>query len=102
MTKEHPAPDDKILDRIRALLAKAEGPDFPQEDETYAAKAAVLMARHNVEQAMLAGRGVKMDDPVGSRTIVLDDPHAKIKMLLLHYIAIPLNCTTLYMPSRSG
>jgi hypothetical protein len=93
--------DDKILDRIRALLAKAEGTDYPEEAETYSAKAAELMARHNVEQAMLAGRDVKAD-PVEAKSIILEDPHAKVKALLLHNVAAPLSCTILYMPGGSG
>ena len=45
--------DDKILNRIRALLAKAES-TTPEEAELLTAKAAELMLRHAISQAQVA------------------------------------------------
>lgn len=44
---------DTDLRRIRGLLDQAERTPFPSEAETFAAKAAELMARHHVDTAML-------------------------------------------------
>ncbi|AVO22553.1 hypothetical protein PBI_PAEDORE_70 [Streptomyces phage Paedore] len=47
---------------IRALLAKAEDPaTHPEEAEAYFAKAAALMAKYGIEQAMLADSKPSMD-----------------------------------------
>lgn len=48
--------DSKILDRVRALLAKAAATDYPDEAEAFYAKASELMAKHNIDNAMLAAR----------------------------------------------
>lgn len=73
-----PAP--RILDRIRALLAKAESTDFPEEAETLTAKAQELVTRYAVSAALLAG-----DEPSGIRglRLHLDNPYANEKVLLL-------------------
>lgn len=93
------APDDKILDRVRALMAKAEATDYPEEAETYAAKAAELMARHGVEQAMLAGRD-PASDPVESHTLPLEDPYLMTKASLLNEIASRMHCEMVYLAAR--
>lgn len=49
--------EPRMLGRIRALLAKAEATTFPEEAEALSAKAQELMARHTVDEALLAVRG---------------------------------------------
>ena len=44
---------DSVLRRIRGLLDQAESTPYASEAETFAAKAAELMARHHVDTAML-------------------------------------------------
>ena len=90
-----PISEAKILDRVRALLAKAQATDYPAEAQTYAEKAAELMARYGVEQAMLAGRDPNID-PVESREIALTDPYLMTKALLLKHVAVGLNCAMIY------
>ncbi|MBT8224522.1 MAG: DUF2786 domain-containing protein [Dactylosporangium sp.] len=46
------ATDPRQLDRVRALLAKAESTSFPEEAEAYTAKAQELMARHRIDCAL--------------------------------------------------
>ena len=88
-------PEEKVLERVRALLAKAEGTDYPAEAETYAAKAAELIARHGVEQAMLEARDGG-GDPVESREIAVSDPYRMVKAVLLKSVAegLPARCST--------
>lgn len=52
---------EKMLERVRALLAKAEGTDFPAEAEAFRAKADELMTRHSIGiwQVEEAQRGVE-------------------------------------------
>ncbi|SCF93886.1 Protein of unknown function, partial [Streptomyces sp. Ncost-T6T-2b] len=61
-----PAADEpRMLTRIRALLAKAEATGFPEEAEALTTKAQELMARHTIDEALLAARTQSRDDPGG-------------------------------------
>ncbi|MGX7723909.1 DUF2786 domain-containing protein [Rhodococcus pyridinivorans] len=75
-------PDTRILERIRALLSKAESTDFPDEAEALTAKAQELVSRHAVGAALLAGPD-SGTDPVVGRRIHLDSPYIREKVLLL-------------------
>src|SRR6266704_2970169 len=75
------AADPRQLERVRALLAKAESTSFAEEAEAYTAKAQELMARHSIDYALLSvGTGIR-DQPVGRR-IGIDNPYAAPKVLL--------------------
>ncbi|HCT76125.1 MAG TPA: hypothetical protein DGT23_05915 [Micromonosporaceae bacterium] len=78
--------DPRMLDRVRALLAKAESTDFPEEAETYSAKAQELMARHSIDYALLmASRGTR--EAASGRRIQVDNPYESPKALLLSITA---------------
>ena len=50
-----PTPGEpRMLGRIRALLAKAESTEFPEEAELLTAKAQQLMAQHSIDEALLS------------------------------------------------
>jgi hypothetical protein len=74
----------KMLAKIRALLAKAESTDFPEEAESFTAKAQELMARHAIDRAVLHASGDKAarGAPI-ARRIHIDDPYARAKVQLL-------------------
>jgi hypothetical protein len=81
--------DPRMLDRVRALLAKAESTTFDAEAEAFMGKAQELMARHAIDMAML-----HTDDPrtglaagVQARRVHVDDPYAKQKSQLLAAVA---------------
>lgn len=79
-----PGSDERVLGRIRALLAKAESTDFPEEAEALAAKAQELMTRHAIDAALLAeARGGRPRAGVRARRVHLDDPYARQKLSLL-------------------
>ncbi|MEU9044121.1 DUF2786 domain-containing protein [Kitasatospora sp. NPDC048343] len=67
-----------MLAKVRAILAKAEDPAAsPEEAQAYFAKAAALMAKYGIEQAMLADAKPEIDRPtkrviVESGSYVLD------------------------------
>ncbi|HEV2767657.1 MAG TPA: DUF2786 domain-containing protein [Acidimicrobiales bacterium] len=84
--------DGRVLERVRALLAKAESSSFAEEAEAFTAKAQELMARHALDRAML-------DDAAGAcgpggRRIGTDDPYAQSKALLLDEVATANRCRT--------
>ena len=82
--------DNKILDRVRRLLAKAESPACtPEESETYNAKAAELIAQYGIEQALLANAGAVRDD-ITDKKIVIPAPYSFDKALLFNAVARPL------------
>jgi hypothetical protein len=87
---------DRLLNRIRGLLAKAEGTDHPAEAETFTAKAQELMTRHAVDEAVL--RGLQHEEiPVASRRVHLQSPYANVKATLLNAVARPNRCRTVLM-----
>jgi hypothetical protein len=85
------AADEKILARVRALLAKAESTNFPSEAEAFTAGAQKLMARHSIDYALLAHRTGVHDRPTGRR-IAIDNPYENPKAALLNVIAGANRC----------
>lgn len=71
--------DPRILERIRALLDKAESTDFPDEAEALTTKAQELVSRHSVDIALVA----ESRRTIFGRRVHLDSPYTKEKVLLL-------------------
>lgn len=80
--------DRRVLEKVRALLAKAESTTFPEEAEALSAKAQELMARHAIDEAMVgAGGAAPLEGaPTGVR-VPVDDPYASAKSILLSEVA---------------
>lgn len=88
--------DERVLARVRALLAKAESTTFPAEAETFTAGAQALMARHSIDHAVLAASGrAPTDEPVGRR-IGIDAPYEAAKASLLDAIAAANRCRVVW------
>lgn len=80
--------DQKMLARVRALLAKAESTQFPEEAEALSAKAQELMSRYSFEQALVAPAR-----PSGSaRRFWLDEPYLAAKSALVTAVASANRC----------
>lgn len=77
-----------VLDKVRALLAKAESTDFDAEAEAFTAKAQELMARHRIDQAAIVRDGGGSTHDVVGRRIGIDDPYADAKASLLAGICV--------------
>ncbi len=93
-----PAPaghDTRILEKVRALLAKAESTTFAEEAEALSAKAQELMARHAIDAAMVAGGPAADDSPTGMR-LPVDDPYAGAKSILLSEVASANRCRAVW------
>ncbi|MEP6650031.1 MAG: DUF2786 domain-containing protein [Lapillicoccus sp.] len=90
-----PTVDERILTRVRALLAKAESTTFEAEAETFTAGAQALMARHSIDAAMLAaGRGAGGGPQ--ARRIGIDRPYEAPKVLLLDVVANANRCRSIW------
>ena len=82
--------DDRILHRIRALLAKAESTPYAEEAAALTAKAQELIAQHAIDSAMIAeqtGRG-----EITTRLVFIPAPYPKEKFLLLGGVASANGC----------
>ncbi|HET6484300.1 MAG TPA: DUF2786 domain-containing protein [Actinoplanes sp.] len=88
--------DQRLLARVRALLAKAEATDFPEEAEAYTAKAQELMTRHRIDHALLAATAGERTRP-GGRRIAVDNPYEAAKSLLLQVVAEANSCRAVWM-----
>lgn len=87
--------DSRQLDRVRALLAKAEATGYPEEAEAYTAKAQELMARHSIDYALLSAGSDTRDEPIGRR-VGIDNPYEAPKVLLLDAVAGANRCRTVW------
>lgn len=87
--------DSRMLTRIRALLAKAEATGFPEEAEALSAKAQELMARHSIDEALLAARTHAKDAP-GACRIGVDPPYETAKAVLLDAVSKANRCRAVW------
>ncbi|MFF1275173.1 DUF2786 domain-containing protein [Streptomyces marokkonensis] len=88
-------PESRMLGRIRALLAKAEATGFPEEAEALSAKAQELMARHSVDEALLAARAPSAEAP-GACRIGVEPPYEQAKAVLLDAVAGANHCRAVW------
>ena len=84
------------------MLAKAESTDFPDEAEALLAKAQELMARHAIDDAMLARAGRRASDTVDTRTILVEAPYATAKASLLGAVAQANGCRVVMGAAGDG
>ncbi len=88
--------DDRILERVRALLAKAESTDFADESDAFTAKAQELMARHSIEEAMVGDAASGAGGGPDATSITVPDPYAASKFQLLSQVARANRCQAVY------
>jgi hypothetical protein len=88
--------DEKVLGRIRALLAKAESTDFPDEAEALSAKAQQLMTKFSLDRALLTATDDQSRETVAGRRIWLDKPYVKAKSTLVSAAARANRCRTVF------
>jgi Protein of unknown function (DUF2786) len=93
---------DRLLDRVRKLLAKAEAEGVTAaEAEALTGKAAELMAKYGIDRALLAARRPETDRP-GDRIVQLYNPWARVQAHLLCGLAAALRCQCILLPSPAG
>jgi hypothetical protein len=86
---------DPILERIRALLAKAESTTFEAEAIAFTAKAQELMTRHAIDAALLAGQTHSDGQGPSAIRVPVDNPYVNVKSLLLQTVAEAGRCRSL-------
>jgi hypothetical protein len=87
--------DQKILARVRALLAKAESTQFGAEAEALSAKAQELMNRHAFERALLDADTHRQPEAASAR-LWLDNPYVEAKSSLVAAIAKANRCKSVF------
>jgi hypothetical protein len=96
---------DPVLERVRALLAKAESTTFEAEAEAFTAKAQELMTRHAIDLAMVAEAadvsGDRLEERPATIRIPVDDPYADVKSYLLHVVSEVSRCRAIFHPRYS-
>ncbi|MCW2929799.1 MAG: hypothetical protein JWM19_761 [Actinomycetia bacterium] len=90
------APDQRMLSRIRALLAKAESTEFAAEAEALSGRAQELMARYSIDHAVLAAQAGRSELPGGCR-IPVDSPYEEAKVTLLNTVADANRCRAVWL-----
>jgi hypothetical protein len=99
MTAEAP---DRLLDRVRKLLAKAEADGVTTEEaQAFTAKAAELMAKYGIDRALLAAARPETDKP-DNRIVEIYNPWARVQAHLLCGLAAALRCQCILLPARAG
>ncbi|MGB2568963.1 DUF2786 domain-containing protein [Micromonospora citrea] len=84
-----------MLDRVRALLAKAESTTFPAEAEALTGKAQELIARHSLDRALVEATAERPDQPGGVR-LGTEAPYAGAKALLVQEVAAANRCESVW------
>jgi len=101
MTASADAPE-RLLDRVRKLLAKAEAEGVTAaEAQALTAKAAELMAKYGIDRALLAARQPETDRP-DNRIVEIYNPWARVQAHLLCGLAAALRCQCILLPTRAG
>jgi hypothetical protein len=90
--------DERILGKIRALLAKAESTEFTEEAEALSARAQELMAKYSIDHALLAAEAGRKDEPA-SRRLPVDNPYEGPKAQLLAEVAKANRCRAVWYKS---
>ena len=90
--------DERILGKIRALLAKAESTEFTEEAEALSARAQELMAKYSIDHALLAAEAGRKDEPA-SRRLPVDNPYEGPKAQLLEEVAKANRCRAVWYKS---
>ncbi|QKG27401.1 hypothetical protein ACTIVE_9056 [Actinomadura verrucosospora] len=87
--------DQRMLGKVRALLAKAESTEFPEEAEALSARAQQLIARHSIDHALLAAETGDLGGPAGRR-VAVDNPYDAPKAVLLTVVADANRCRAVW------
>lgn len=83
--------DERMLAKVRALLAKAEATEFEAEADTLSAKAQELMTRYCLHRAV-ADQSRGIGQVAGARRMWLDAPYVSGKASLVNAVADANRC----------
>lgn len=91
-------PDQKLLIKVRMMLAKAESTPYEEEADTFTAAAQKLMARHSIDRAMLdeAERATRRVGGPAAIRVGVDRPYEDAKFSLLAAVARANRCRAVW------
>ena len=90
--------DERLLTRVRMMLAKAESTPYEAEAEAFTAAAHSLMARHSIDRAVLDAttEDARRSDGPRAVRIPIAAPYAKDKFGLLSAVASANRCRAVW------
>lgn len=83
---------DKMLERVRALLAKAESTTHPEEAKAFSAKAQELMSKYAIDAAMLDAASGRQTH-FGQRRVDIGTKYTRATFTLFGQVAVANDCT---------
>ncbi len=94
---------DRRLATVRALLAKAEATEFPDEAESFFAKASDLIGRWAIDEAMIwAGTSASGREQPDELQLVLHSPYLPQKAVLVGAVAQAHGCRAVRIVGAKG
>lgn len=90
-----PEVDERLLSKVRLMLAKAESTTFPEEAETFTAAAQKLMTRHSIDRALLEQDQGGQDGATVIR-LGVDRPYEAPRFHLISAIARANRCQAVW------
>lgn len=87
----------KLLEKVHSLLRKAETTEYPAEAEALSAKAQELVGRYGIQSILDSLQAGEVREKPMARRILIDDPHADGRALLLQQIAEANRCRTMWI-----
>lgn len=88
--------DDRILGKVRGLLAKAESTEFDEEAEALTAKAQDLMRTYSIEHALLTEQQEGNRERPEVRRIWIDAPYVDQKASLIDQVGSSNRCRCVF------
>lgn len=88
--------EEKLLNQIRNLLAKAESTTFEAEADACIAKAQELMMKHAIDEAMLKASGKKSREEIVTLQVTIRKRFKATQGSFLHQMAQLFNCRVYY------
>lgn len=79
--------DERMLRKVRALLAKAEATEHEEEADALTAKAQQLMTAYSIERSLAEAQAPQRAEPV-ARRMWIDAPYVEAKSTLINDIAM--------------
>jgi hypothetical protein len=98
-TTTSPAPSESLLNKVRALLAKAESTTFPEEADAFRAKAYELMTKYQIEEALVA-HARQEAAIISDRQVTIPAPFAREKAHLMSSVAKGLGLRPIILGGR--
>lgn len=93
--------ENDALRKARALLAKAESTDSPNEADALTSAAAAIMAKYGLDAALVAARAEVKETPIDVKWDIAA-PYASHKATILHVVARANRCRMIQLRGRSG